>query len=162
MSDKARELLKRSRTLTASIPKFMTEGESDASKALARNRDLLKADAEAKKRRDLLDSLPQGSGSGLDADTVDGLHVSEIVAKAANTVERVSGGGLTSVDGKPGQLAEPQTPAIHGNEAHNVPFDHGAFLLGSFSKVEATSYNEDGTMEQMQNLRCIKCTHLHR
>ncbi len=148
MSDEAREILKRSRSLTASVPKVMTEGECDASETLTRNRMLLKADAEAKKRRDLFDSLPQGSGSGLDADTVDGLHASEIVAKAARIVERVGGGGLTSVDGKPGQLAEPQTPAVHGSEAHNVAFDHGSFLLGSFSKVEATAYNGDGTMAQ--------------
>jgi hypothetical protein len=148
MSDKAREILKRSRRLTASIPKVMTESESDASEALARNRILLKADAEAKKRRELFDSLPQGGGSGLDADTVDGLHACEIVAKAAKVVERVGGGGLTSVDGKPGQLAEPQTPAIHGSEAHSIAFDHGSFLLGSFSKVEATAYNGDGTMAQ--------------
>jgi hypothetical protein len=149
VSDKAKEILKRSRSLTAaSIPKVMTVGERDASVALERSRMLLKADAEAKKRRGLFDSLPQGSGSGLDADTVDGLHASEIVAKAAKIVEHVGGGGLTSVDGKPGQLAEPQTPAVHGSEAHSVAFDHGSFLLGSFSKVEATSYNGDGTMAQ--------------
>jgi hypothetical protein len=126
----------------------MAESESDASEARARNRELLNADAQAKKRKDLFDSLPQGSGSGLDADTVDGLHASEIVAKAARIVERVSGGGLTSVDGKPGQLAEPQTPATHGSEAHSVSFDHGSFLLGSFSKIEATAYNGNGTMAQ--------------
>jgi hypothetical protein len=148
MSDKAKEILMRSRSLTASVPKVMTESESGASEALARNRELLNADAEAKKRQELFDSLPQGNGSGLDADTVDGLHASEIVAKAAKVVQRAGGGGLTSVDGKPGQLAEPQTPAIHGSEAHSVAFDHGSFILGSFSKVEATAYNGAGTLVQ--------------
>jgi hypothetical protein len=149
MSDKAREILKRSRSLTAdSVPKVMGPNAREASELLARNRELLKADAEAKERQELLESLPQGSGSGLDADTVDGLHASEIVAKAARIVERVGGGGLTSVDGKPGQLAEPQTPAVHGGEAHSVAFDHGSFLLGSFSKVEVTAYKGDGTLSQ--------------
>lgn len=63
----------------------MTEDPNDE---LKRNRRLLQAHKETKEGEKLLELLPQGHGSGLDADMVDGLHVVEILAKA-----RGSGGG---------------------------------------------------------------------
>ena len=41
------------------------------------------------KGEEILKQLPQGHGSGLDADTVDGLHVAEIVEKAKTPSEHV-------------------------------------------------------------------------
>jgi len=68
---------------------------------------LLRFHADAEKSRELLERLPQGHGSGLDADMVDGLHAAEILGKA-----RVSGGGGGSGEGM----------VKHGNEWHTVPF----------------------------------------
>jgi len=70
---------------------------------------LLRFHVDAEKSRELLESLPQGHGSGLDADMVDGLHAAEILAKA-----RVSGGGGGGGSGE-GMVR-------HGNEWHTVPF----------------------------------------
>jgi hypothetical protein len=69
---------------------------------------LLRFHADAEKSRELLERLPQGHGSGLDADMVDGLHAAEILAKA-----RVSGGG----GGGSGEGM-----VKHGNEWHTIPF----------------------------------------
>ena len=44
----------------------------------------------------ILEILPQGHGSGLDADMVDGLHAVEILSKA---VSRAAGGGGGGVGG---------------------------------------------------------------
>jgi len=68
---------------------------------------LLRFHVDAEKSRELLESLPQGHGSGLDADMVDGLHAAEILGKA-----HVSGGGGGSGEGM----------VKHGNEWHTVPF----------------------------------------
>lgn len=57
----------------------------------------------------LLELLPQGPESGLDADTVDGLHVDEIIKKAHVLIG--GGGGAT-----------PYTLEIHGNEYHDPDF----------------------------------------
>jgi hypothetical protein len=70
---------------------------------------LLRFHVDAEKSRELLESLPQGHGSGLDADMVDGLHAAEILAKA-----RVSGGGGGGGSGE-GMVK-------HGNEWHTLPF----------------------------------------
>jgi len=69
---------------------------------------LLRFHVDAEKSRELLESLPQGHGSGLDADMVDGLHAAEILAKARVS----SGGGGGSGEGM----------IRHGNEWHTVPF----------------------------------------
>ena len=53
--------------------------------------------------------MPQGPGSGLDADMLDGLHAVEIIGKA-----RVSGGGGGGGSGE-GMVK-------HGNEWHTVSF----------------------------------------
>jgi hypothetical protein len=69
---------------------------------------LLRFHVDAEKSRELLESLPQGHGSGLDADMVDGLHAAEILGKARVS----SGGGGGSGEGM----------VRHGNEWHTVPF----------------------------------------
>jgi len=69
---------------------------------------LLRFHADAEKSRELLESLPQGHGSGLDADMVDGLHAAEILGKARGS----GGGGGGSGEGM----------VRHGNEWHTVPF----------------------------------------
>jgi len=53
--------------------------------------DAYKRKKEAEEAKRIFDLLPQGSGSGLDADTVDGLHAKEIIAKAS--VPAIMGGG---------------------------------------------------------------------
>jgi hypothetical protein len=79
----------------------------DTAEVLKRNRALLAANAESREREKLLEKLPQGHGSGLDADTVDGMHAVEILGKA-----RGSGGGGGSGEGM----------VKHGNEWHTLPF----------------------------------------
>jgi len=45
----------------------------------------------------LMELLPQGHGSGLDADMVDGQHASELIAKSRGAVGGGGGGGGTTV-----------------------------------------------------------------
>ena len=69
---------------------------------------LLRFHVDAEKSRELLESLPQGHGSGLDADMVDGLHAAEILGMARGS----GGGGGGSGEGM----------VKHGNEWHTLPF----------------------------------------
>ena len=72
---------------------------------------LIQLHNERKRKREaqeLLEKLPQGSGSGLDADKVDGLHAEEIIEKAQIIVP-ASGSGATGM-------------AQHGNEYHTPDF----------------------------------------
>jgi len=80
----------------------MTE---DPIEVLRRNRALLQAHKETEEREELLEKLPQGHGSGLDADTVDGMHAAEIVR-----------GGQSAGGGGAGGMAQ------HGNEFHDPDF----------------------------------------
>jgi len=81
----------------------------DPFEVLRKNRELLRAQAFEMKREGLLETLPQGHGSGLDADTVDGLHAVELIARAPG---KGGGGGGSSGE----------SMVKHGNEWHNVPF----------------------------------------
>ena len=81
----------------------------DPQAVIEQSKRLLRFHVDAEKSRELLESLPQGHGSGLDADMVDGLHAAEILGKA-----RVSGGGGGGGSGE-GMVK-------HGNEWHTVPF----------------------------------------
>src|SRR3989337_3739783 len=75
----------------------------DPKEVLRRSRALLQAERASKEREELLEKLPQGHGSGLDADMVDGLHAVEILSKA---VSRAGGGGGGSVQGDGGVAKE--------------------------------------------------------
>ena len=77
----------------------------EARRVLERTKRLLASYATDQEGQELLRKLPQGHGSGLDADMVDGLHAVEILARAPG---RGGGGG--------GGMAR------HGNEWHTVPF----------------------------------------
>jgi hypothetical protein len=57
---------------------------------------LLRARKETEESEQLLEKLPQGHGSGLNADMVDGLHAAEIIARAPG---KGGGGGSGSGDG---------------------------------------------------------------
>ena len=81
----------------------------DPFEVLRKNRELLRLQAFEMKREGLLEMLPQGHGSGLDADTVDGLHAVELIARAPG---KGGGGGGSSGE----------SMVKHGNEWHNVPF----------------------------------------
>ena len=83
----------------------MTE---DPRAVVEQSKRLLRFHVDAEKSRELLESLPQGHGSGLDADMVDGLHAAEILAKARGS----GGGGGGSGEGM----------VKHGNEWHTLPF----------------------------------------
>jgi len=109
MTEDAVEVLKRNRRLLISIPKVQSEEERRASETLLRSRHLLSSNAKAEKGRELLELLPQGPGSGLDADMVDGLHASEIIARAPG---KGGGGGSGSGEGM----------VKHGNEWHTKQF----------------------------------------
>jgi len=60
---------------------------------LRRSRELTEARKRTQKAEELLEILPQGHGSGLNADMVDNLHASEILAKAAPGGAPGGGGG---------------------------------------------------------------------
>ena len=68
--------------------------------------------------------MPQGHGSGLDADTVDGLHATEIISKREGRQLIASGGGT----------------AVHGNEKHS-PFMAEATHTHTESQI--TDLNHD-------------------
>ena len=74
----------------------------DPKEVLRRSRALLQAERASKEREELLEKLPQGHGSGLDADMVDGLHAFEIIAKGRAS----GGGGGGSVQGDGGVAKE--------------------------------------------------------
>jgi hypothetical protein len=78
--------------------------EETTEQLLERNRRLVNMAEKAKKSQELLEALPQGHGSGLDADMVDGFHANELIGKG-----RSGGGGG-------GGIAE------HGNEFHSPDF----------------------------------------
>jgi hypothetical protein len=78
--------------------------EESTEQLLERNRRLVNMAEKAKKSQELLEALPQGHGSGLDADMVDGFHANELIGKG-----RSGGGGG-------GGIAE------HGNEFHSPDF----------------------------------------
>jgi hypothetical protein len=80
--------------------------EETTEQLLERNRRLVNMAEKAKKSQELLEALPQGHGSGLDADMVDGFHANELIGKG-----RSGGGG-----GSGGGMAE------HGNEFHIPDF----------------------------------------
>lgn len=89
---------------------------SSPEEILRRNRELLESRKRDMKGQELLDLLPQGHGSGLDADMVDGLHAVEILSKA-----RVSGGGGGSGSG--------ESMVKHGNEWHDALFAERGFPI---------------------------------
>jgi hypothetical protein len=77
-----------------------------------RNEGLLKLYRQKKRRQEgekLLELLPQGEGSGLDADKVDGLHAEEIIEKAQIIVPASGSGGGAGM-------------SQHGNEYHTPDF----------------------------------------
>ncbi len=87
----------------------MSEGERQKNKRLLKEYEML---ALRKKGEELLAVLPQGEGSGLDADTVDGLHAEQIIVEALERIgikkgqPTFGGGGMT----------------VHGNEMHAPNF----------------------------------------
>ena len=73
---------------------------------------LIKLHNERKRKREaqeLLEKLPQGEGSGLDADKLDGLHAEELIEKARIIVPASGSGGGTGM-------------TQHGNEYHTPDF----------------------------------------
>src|SRR4030043_262808 len=77
----------------------MVSAEERAKEALAKSRKLLAGVTSSQRIADLLRELPQGHGSGLDADKVDGLHAVEIIAKSRIRVVGGGGGGGGSGSG---------------------------------------------------------------
>jgi hypothetical protein len=71
---------------------------ADAAEVLKRNRALLRAHKETEESEQLLEKLPQGHGSGLNADLVDGLHAAEIIARAPGKGGGGGGSGSGSGD----------------------------------------------------------------
>jgi hypothetical protein len=85
----ASEILKKSRKLAAEVEdrKDKTKQENEA--LIAKSRALLAMHARDEVSKQLFHALPQGHGSGLDADMVDGLHAFELIAKG----QSAGGGG---------------------------------------------------------------------
>jgi hypothetical protein len=89
MSKDAVEVLKKNRELAAAAGANRDNAKTEAETLIVRSKALIAAHARSEAAKGLLEMLPQGHGSGLDADMVDGLHTAEILAKA----RMYSGGG---------------------------------------------------------------------
>lgn len=100
----------------------------DPREVLKRSQDLLRALKENQESKKLLEILPQGHGSGLNADTVDGLHVAEILAKAKGT-----GGGPGA-----GAGSGDMTKAVYDTDGDGV-VDNSEKLEGS-TKAEVQDH----------------------
>ena len=132
----------------------MERESEDPRSILERNRRLLQAHKDSEERNQLLEKLPQGHGSGLNADTVDGLHAAEIMARAPGK----GGGGGGMATGGAGGLAE------HGNEFHSPDFASqadldalgqdlfGIMLPPAGKTITNTEYtwNADGAVETLK------------
>ena len=59
--------------------------------------EVIEASKKRRRSKELLEDLPQGPGSSLDADTVDGLHAQEIIEQAQEKRPRISRGGAGRV-----------------------------------------------------------------
>jgi hypothetical protein len=70
----------------------------DPRSILERNKRLLADRAKTQESEELLEKLPQGHGSGLNADMVDGLHAAEIIARAPGKGGGGGGSGSGSGD----------------------------------------------------------------
>lgn len=80
-----------------------------AEEVLARNRRLLESAKRGQRAEELLRDLPQGHGSGLNADTVDNLHAVQIIAKAQAGMRSGGGGGS-------GPKGDPGDPGVQGEQ----------------------------------------------
>lgn len=117
----------------------MSDGVSEV---LERTKRLLRDRKDSEESQQLLVKLPQGHGSGLNADTVDGMHAAEILAKAPGKggggSSGAGGGDMTKAVYDPNDdgrvmdsdklqaktLAEVQNhaPQEHGDEAHSLAY----------------------------------------
>lgn len=84
------EVMKRNRKLVRDGNVAVDNAKVEAETLIAKSKALVAEHARSQAAQGLLEILPQGHGSGLDADMVDGLHAAEIISKAAI---RGSGGG---------------------------------------------------------------------
>jgi hypothetical protein len=118
-----------------------------AAEALAKSRRLLGQIQDERLKEKILEVLPQGHGSGLDADLLDGLHAAEILAKM-----RVFGGGGGGGVSDHSALTGLDDPADHawaflldGSRAFTgnlLPSVSGSFNIGSALKKIATGFIE--------------------
>jgi hypothetical protein len=90
MTEDAVKVMKRNRKLVRDGNVVMDNAKTEAEILIAKSKALVAEHARSQAAQGLLEILPQGPGSGLDADMVDGLHAAEIISKAAI---RGSGGG---------------------------------------------------------------------
>src|SRR4030042_6171999 len=149
----------------------MVSAEERAKEALAKSRKLLAGVTSSQRIWDLLRELPQGHGSGLDADKVDGLHAVEIIAKARIRVVGGGGGGGSGSgdaisirgktvddadigDGKVLTYVESSGKIEYWTPAGSGDMTKAAYATASASKVD-TALNaeklEDSTKAQVQD-----------
>jgi len=109
-----------------------------AKEALAKSRKLLARVTSDQRTIELLKDLPQGHGSGLDADMVDGLHAVEIIAKAR--IQVVGGGGSGSGSG--------DAISIRGKTVDDAEIGDGKVLtyVESSGKIEYSTPAGSGDM----------------
>ncbi len=114
-----------------------------AEEVLARSRRLLDNAKRSQRAEELLQDLPQGHGSGLNADMVDNMHAAEILAKARAGGGGGGGGGSGSGDmkketydvdengivdnaeklnGHTEAEVQDHAPKEHGDEAHSLAY----------------------------------------
>lgn len=109
MSKDVAKILEKNRKLVRDAELGADIAKNEAEALIARNKALVALNVKSEMSKELLRILPQGHGSGLDADTVDGLHAMSIIAKA----QTAGGGGgsgsgsgdATSIQGKTVDIA---------------------------------------------------------
>lgn len=92
MSEDPKSLIEKNRRLL--LHSEGQEKEESIEELMERNRRLVAVAEKAKKSEELLEALPQGHGSGLDADMVDGFHARELISRSGGGGSGGAGGDM--------------------------------------------------------------------
>jgi hypothetical protein len=120
--------------------------EETIEELMERNRRLVDIAEKTRKSEELLEALPQGHGSGLDADMVDGFHAHELIVKGQS-----AGGGGGSGEGiiKHGnewhtkqfvEVRSDEATIIAGTEYVDVP--HGSDSVPDSNKIQVSAKDD--------------------
>jgi hypothetical protein len=128
----------------------------DAVEVLKRSRALLRAHRESQESEQLLEKLPQGHGSGLNADMVDGLHAVEILAKAPGKGGGGGSGGgsgdATSIKGKAVDDSAIGDGKVLGYNEGTGKIEYKAPAAGSGDMTKAVyDADDDGKVDVAEN-----------
>jgi hypothetical protein len=160
MSEDPKSLIEKNRRLL--LHSEGQEKEESIEELMERNRRLVAAAEKARKSEELLEALPQGHGSGLDADMVDGFHARELISRSGGGGSGGAGGDMEKsvydandngvVDNS--EKLEDSTKAEvqdHPAKAHDLSSErHPDVSVSSPSDGQMLIY--DGTSQKWKNL----------